>query len=309
MSNLLNFSFAESVLSGIESAAPQLETLQTVGLDWSVNKVQLQLPDGTPVEHYANQRADNGKVLGVFTEAYNVFQNESLVELVTSLAGEFGYKVHSGGALNGGRKVYIQLDAGDIRGIGQNEDTIKKYVTAINSFDGSTGVGFGSTGTTISCQNTFYRAYRNKGMQRVRHTETMHDRIDVARRELLGLTEQERSLYDVFFKMAAAEATPAITQALITSLTGLDITKGERSLKVDHSTRSVNIAKELIQSIARESQYKGGSLWGLMSGVTHFTTHKASAPDREGGRTEAKMFGNAGTMDAKAFDFLAELVA
>jgi len=103
--------------------------------------------------------------------------------------------------------------------------------------------------------------------------------------------------------------TPEIVRSVVQSLTDVDITKTPSSIKADHSARKFNIASDLLDSIRRETAYKGGSLWGLMSGVTHYTTHKASAPNRENGRIEAKMTGNAGSMDAQAFDILAKIVA
>lgn len=305
MNNTLNI---ESMLSTITTGAKTIETLQSTGLDWHVNKVQLCTPDGTPVDYYANQRADNGDILGVMSEHYSVFQNEELAELCEAISGEFGYTIHKGGTLNGGKKVFLQLSAGVVSGIGENKDSINKYVTALNSFDGSSSVCFGSLGFTISCENTFYKAVREEGMSRVRHTSTMRDRIDAAKRQILGIVEADQSLYETFFKMANAPMTPEIVRNVVQELTGVDTSKTPSAIRADHSTRKYNIATELLDSIRRETAYKGGSLWGLMSGVTHYTTHKASAPKRENGRVESKMTGSAGAMDAQAFDILAAIV-
>ena len=298
----------DNLLSNIATGSKTIETLQSANLDWQVNKVQLCTPDGTPVDYWANQRADNGDVLGVMSESYAVFQNEELAELCEAIAGEFGYTMHKGGTLNGGKKVFLQLSAGSVQGIGENNDRVDKYVTAINSFDGSCSVGFGSLGYTISCQNTFYRAARDKAMTRVRHTSTMRDRIEAAKLQIMGIIQEEASLYDTFFKMANAPMTPAIIKDVVQKLTDVDITKTPATIRADHSARKFNIANELLESIRRETAYKGGSLWGLMSGVTHYTTHKASAPKRENGRIEAKMTGSAGAMDAQAFDILSAIV-
>ena len=305
MNNTMNI---ESMLSSITSGAKTIETLQSTGLDWQVNKVQLCTPDGTPVEYYANQRADNGDILGVMSEHYSVFQNEELAELCEAIAGEFGYTIHKGGILNGGKKVFLQLSAGSVTGIGDNYDRIEKYVTALNSFDGSSSVCFGSLGYTISCQNTFYKAARDKAMSRVRHTASMRDRIEAAKHQILGIVEADKSLYDMFMKMADAPMTPEIVRNVVQQLTDVDTSKTPAAIRADHSARKYNIASDLLDSIRSETAYKGGSLWGLMSGVTHYTTHKASAPKRENGRVEAKMTGAAGAMDAQAFDILAAIV-
>jgi len=50
---------------------------------------------------------------------------------------------------------------------------------------------------------------------------------------------------------------------------------------------------------------KGENRWGLFSGVTKYTTHQISAPKRENGRDESKLFGTAQAWDAKAYKMLA----
>jgi hypothetical protein len=40
--------------------------------------------------------------------------------------------------------------------IGRSE--VKRWLTCLNSHDGSTSVGFGSSNTVVVCQNTFFRA-------------------------------------------------------------------------------------------------------------------------------------------------------
>ena len=300
----------DSILSNIEtSGASALQTIQKVGLDWQVNKVQLCTPDGTPVDYYANQRSDNGAVLQVVSAGYSVLQNEELVELCEALANTFDYKVHKGGALDSGRKVYIQLETDAVTGIGENKDTVNRYITALNSFDGSTAVAFGSLGFTISCQNTFYRAARHSGLTRIKHTSNMRERIDQAKRQVEHVRHQEETLYAKFFRMASEQATPAHVQELVKRITEVDIMKSTIDNKIEHSTRRVNIAEGLVASIQRETSYKGMTLWGLMSGVTHYTSHVQNAPKRENGRVESKLAGLAQHVDAMAFDYLDTFVS
>ncbi len=295
----------EQFLSNIEnSGARSIETLQAVNLDWQVNKVQLCTPDGIPVDYYANQRSDNKEVLSVVSEGYSVFQNEEMVELCEAMASTFDYKIHSGGALHGGRKVFLQLDAGSITGIGENKDTVKKYITAVNSFDGTTSVSFGSLGLTISCQNTFFKAARHQDMTRIKHTSTMREKIEAAKCQIEILRAQEEELYKKFFIMAETQATPEHIRQVVKRAVGLDIAKQQTSQEKEYSTRKVNIAQSLLENIKYEMSYKGETLWGLMSGVTRYTTHTQSAPKRENGRIESKLVGQAQVMDAVAFDFL-----
>jgi phage/plasmid-like protein (TIGR03299 family) len=307
MSN--NTNTFEAFLNNIEiNGARSVETLQQIGLDWTVDKVQLCLPDGTPVNHYANQRSDNKEVLHVVSEGYLVLQNEELVELCETVAKTFDYKVHKGGALNGGRKVYVQLETDSVHGIGENNDTVNRYITAVNSFDGSTAVAFGSLGFTISCQNTFFAAARHANMTRIKHTSNMRERIESAMRQVEYVRAEEETLYSKFFNMASVQATPEHIRQVVQKTTDVDIFASIASNKDMHSTRKLNIAESLLASIQRETSYKGMTLWGLMSGVTHYTSHIQSAPKRENGRIESKLTGQAQNMDAVAFDYLEKVL-
>jgi phage/plasmid-like protein (TIGR03299 family) len=308
MSN--NTNTFDAFLNNIEnSGARTIQTLQEIGLDWQVNKVQLCTPDGTPVDYYANQRSDNNAVLHVVREGYNIFQNEELVELCETMANTFDYKIHSGGALHEGRKVFIQLETDSVRGIGQNNDTVNRYITAVNSFDGTTSVAFGSLGLTISCQNTFFRAARHENMTRIKHTASMHDKIEAAKRQIESVRHEEEELYKTFFAMSNAEATPEHVRNVVRLITKVDTNEKPEAQKEKHGTRKVNIAESLLASIRGEMSYKGETLWGLMSGVTHFTTHVQSAPKRENGRVESKLVGVAQDVDALAFEYLENVVA
>ena len=304
------FSSIDNILSNIEtSQASTISTLQEVGLDWQVNRVQLYTPDGTPVDYFANQRADNSEVLAVVSDGYQIFQNEEMVELCESLASTFDYKIHKGGQMDGGRKVYIQLESDSVTGIGENNDTINRYITAVNSHDCTTSLSFGSLGFTISCKNTFFAAARSKNMSRIRHTSTMRERIEMAKRQIEGLKMEETSLYEKFFSMASVEATPEHITKIVKQTLDIDINQRPTELKENYSTRRINLAESLLSSIKREMSYKGNTLWGLMSGVTHYTSHVQSAPNRAEGRTESKLLGQAQKMDSVAFEYLSGIIA
>jgi hypothetical protein len=109
--------------------------------------------------------------------------------------------------------------------------------------------------------------------------------------------------------MAEEQAKPAHIKEIVKRLTDVDIFASAAQNKVDHSTRKVNIAESLMRSIKHEMSYKGETLWGLMSGVTQFTTHEMSAPKRDNARVESKLVGSAQHMDAMAFEYLDTFVS
>ena len=56
------------------------------------------------------------------------------------------------------------------------DDIIKRYVTVIDSNDGSTGLSVGIGDFTMSCQNQFFRFYK-EGNAKFRHTATLNEKI------------------------------------------------------------------------------------------------------------------------------------
>lgn len=276
-------------------------------LNWQVDKIPLITPEGTPSGFYATQRSDTKECFATFTDQYEIFQNKELANLVIELSNHFGFNIHTGGSFNGGKKVYIQLEQDGIKNFGLNNDRLQSYVTAINSHDGSTSLNFGSTNTTISCMNTFYAAY--KGMQnKVRHTNSMRDRVQMAINDIKGLQKEEKNMFDKFFSFVETAATPEVIKATVSKVMDVDLMKTSAELRKELSTRALNQVNDMLFSISGEMKQKGQNLWGLFSGFTHYTTHKGSAPSRENGKLESKLFGQNQKIDATAFNVLSEMV-
>lgn len=288
--------------------SPDIDAILTKSrLNWTVDKVKLITPNGQESGFYATQRSDTGKCFATFTDQYEIFQNSELALLVSELSNHFGFNVHTGGMFNGGQKVYIQLEQEGIKNFGLNNDKLNSFVTAINSHDGSTSLNFGSTTTTISCMNTFYAAY--KGMKnKVRHTASMRDRIQLAISEIKGLQTEEKTMFEKFFSFVDVTATPEIIKNVVGKVMDVDLMKTSRELQNELSTRALNQVHDMLGSIQSEMKEKGQNLWGLFSGFTHYTTHKGSAPNRENGRLESKLFGTNAQIDTKAFKVLSEMV-
>ena len=131
--------------------------LEKAGLNWKANKETLQTSSGIITDSVAIVREDTQKILGVHKNSYEVFQNQQMAELLFELSQKADLPIHNAGLLGGGSKVFIQLKTDDLNL--SYGDKVKGYLTAVNSFDGSTSLAFGHSTTTISCQNTFFGHY------------------------------------------------------------------------------------------------------------------------------------------------------
>lgn len=311
-----NNSFADTILSsafaGISvtdnANADQVATLlDRFGLRWKVEKAPLILPTGEDTGFFGVVREDNRKTFATCKEGYVPYQNSELAELLVRISQKTGYEIHSGGMFNGGGKVYLQLNTGnEIKGIGANGTTVKGYVTGINSHDGTTSLKWGAVNFTVCCRNTFAAA--GKALQNsARHTTSIHNRVEESIMQIKGVNMLERSIFDKFIKLADVPATKDGIARVVRSVTDVDITITQAAAKDKYSTYQLNRSGELLTSISKEINQKGQTMWGLFSGVTHYTSHVLPTPKRDNARLESKYTGSAFTIDNQAFADVLEL--
>lgn len=267
-----------------------------LGILWTVEKQPLFLADNTTTDYYGIVRKDTQKVFGVSKESYEVFQNWELAEIVSRIAEERGQTVEHGGMLDGGAKVFIQFGMPDFK---INGDIINRYATGLGSFDLTTSLKWGEQGTRVVCQNTFMMAYRSLSTG-VKHTRNMRSIIEQSLNALDKIEEEDKSLLQLFNSMLSAPATDQQIVQVVKMITQVDITKTKGDIVSEHSTRKLNMAQKLIDSLATEINGAGKNLYGLWNGVTHYTSH--SATGTEDSRTKSKMIGSLQKIDESILD-------
>lgn len=273
------------------------------GLDFTISKRPLFDTDLNPSGYFGLYNDGLNKCINTVKEGYTISQNKDIVDMVLQGIKPFGgeLSVSKAGSMNEGRKVYLQLG---IEGNGKiNGDTIKRYITIIDSNDGSTSLSIGIGDLTMSCQNQFFKFYK-QGEAKFRHSASLEHRI----KEIPSLIETALShslrqieLYETF---ASTEITRDLAHEMVKYLLGFDKEITSVATLSEKSTRSINKMETLYNSIEREINDKGLNLWGLHSGVTHFTTHELSAPKRTNGKLETIMLGSGYNMNQSSLEFV-----
>lgn len=238
--------------------------LEATGLNWSVSKHQLQTQSGIITPGYGIIRNDNNDCLGVVRERYEIFQNSQLAETIIEATDAMNIQTNRGGELKGGAKVYLQAEIAD-EYIGKSG--VKRWITALNSHDGSTSIAFGSTNTVIVCQNTFYRAYN--GVDKFRHTSSAKARIEQAIAQLRNTLELDNKLMENFKRMADMPLKDEIVERVIRKLFTIDPSQKQ----ADTSTRKKNQVVAFADALQTEIQLEGATIWGLFNGITRYTNH------------------------------------
>jgi phage/plasmid-like protein (TIGR03299 family) len=304
MENLINQAFGGLTLQDNVNSEAVADLLDRFGLRWTVQKEPLYLSDNRQTDLFAIVRQDTEQVFQSCKDSYVPYQNSELAELLIRISEKTGYAIHKGGMFNGGAKVYLQLNTGNsIPLIGKNNDKVKGFVTGINSHDGSISLKWGLANITISCQNTFSMASRQL-QNKAKHTNNMHNKVDQHLREIGYVVEQERNLFEQFIRLSDAGVTKELLGKVVKDITSVDVFDKGYKDNDKYSTYQVNRTGELLTSIQSEMAQKGETLWGLLSGVTHYTSHVFPVAKRENAREESKYVGYAAKIDNAAFNTL-----
>lgn len=307
VNKIINSAFSGLEVNDIQNIEAVNTMLDNFGLRWKTLKEPVILVDGVQTDFYSIVRADTRTMFTAFKKGYRPYQNSELAELIIRICDKAGYEVHSGGALNHGAKVYLQVATNNrIKGLGQNGTTVEGYVTAINSHDGSSKLKWGVSNLTICCENTFKLA-AGQLEHSARHTEKMQEKVDEALRKIERLHAVEKTLFDQYMRLAEIPVSCDHIAKIVHLVTKVDLATIPTTAKTQYSTRAIDSTDKLAKSIAHEMAEKGNTLWGLFSGVTHYTTHKMTTPKRENGLIESKFVGRGHEIDNLVFNSILEM--
>ena len=276
------------------------DVLNQTNLNWTVREESLTTQSGIIIpKQKAIVRDDTNEVLSIHGEGYYPYQNHQLIELLDKVSQQSGLPIHRGGMFGNGEKVFIQLKSNDMK---LGDDKIEGYITGINSFDGTTSLAFGPSNITISCQNTFFGAFRSMDTK-VRHTKNMIMRVDDICRGLEQVVEEESKMFEDIKQMSETRMTKEnedwVTRTLFNIMKDVDLNNEEQ---VSSVTR--NKLTRFYVDLNGELKEKGDNMWGLFSGVTKYTTHSMI----KGDNSENKMFGTYGQRERHIFKQLVEMV-
>jgi hypothetical protein len=283
------------------------EILTNHGLDFQIEKQPLTITNSKgellTTNYFGLINTKSNEVINTVKDSYTVSQNADIVQLMLEGMEPFGSQlsVSKAGALNGGRKVFLQLEVEGFSRVG--DDMVKRYVTLIDSNDGSTSLSIGFGDFCMRCSNQFYKFYK-KGEAKFRHTESMQGKIKTIPTLIQTSLNESLRQIETYNKMASTSISKSLADKMVKHLLDYDrvLTSVEKQSLL--STRSINIMDKLYADIETEFKEVGQNMWGLLGGVTRFTTHNQSIPKRDNGRMESLLINGSGyKMNQKALQF------
>ena len=274
------------------------ELLEATATNWTVNKIPLITESGLITDSYGMFRNDTNLWLGTIGKQYEPMQNYEVVETLISATQDYS-EIHRGGQLNGGKKVYYQTEVSPVN-VGNDE--VKRYLTILNSHDGSSSIGFGFSNMVVVCQNTFFKAL--KDIKKLRHTNSAKERLQIAKEQVRNTLYEENEVMDNFKRMADVKVTNKAIKLIVSDLFSIKEEDFDSEIK-EFPTRKINEIKNFKEIMEMEFTSHGSTLWGLFNAVTWKTNHV----DTKGkNKLENVMIGAGYKKNNNAYKILSELV-
>lgn len=155
----------------------------------------------------ATVRELDGKPLGIVTPRYQVFQNRAAFGFLDTLVDDGQAKYETAGTLRGGAVSFIsmELDELDINVPG-DDSSVRTYLSAINSFDGSFPYEAMVSHVRTTCINTARLARKGSLSHfRLKHTGSFEGKVAVAR-DALGITFKAAKEFEAIANRLADKA-------------------------------------------------------------------------------------------------------
>ena len=286
------------------------QILEQNGLNWDVVKVPLFWLEDQYKERghiwmekketpfYGIVREDTGEVFTTVSKAYEPTQNHTIIETMQEIAGDNDLEIVKALPLHDGRKIVVQMRRpNNIIDIGG--ESTEQYVYAINGHDGSSSLKFGFMNKVIFCQNQFGWLSGN-AFSGYRHTKSIQEKVEQLP-SIINFSDQYDRIADLQ-EFAQQSANPSLINDLVDYLTNTD----KLAEAKDISSRKSNVIHDITQCIDSEMNRITHTKWGVFNGVTKYTTHQKSSPNREYGKQESILVGSCNKMNEKAFNFLKE---
>jgi hypothetical protein len=236
----------------------KIDFLNTTGTNWTVSKRLLFDSNNNPSGGYGIYRDDTNACLGLAKDRYTVVQNSEVLDLLLEATSEIGVTAQGGGIIEEGKKIYYQFPLEDVN-IGAS--TTKRFITALSSHDGSSGIAFGATNVNVYCANTFFRAMAE--MTKVKHTQTYRDKLRPIIDNLRSSLSQENLVIENLTKLSHTTISGSIDDDFLLSILGGD----------SESTKTKNRLSLVKSAIAVEENIHGHNYFSVFNGITRYTNH------------------------------------
>lgn len=223
------------------------------GLDSEVVTFDLytELPNGrskikTAKAFFRRDQDGNYNELAVVGPRTTPLQNRNAFEFFKPFLETKSAALHTAGALDEGRRVWVLAKLALPNSKICNGDEIEKHVMLSNSHDGTLAVRVGFTPIRIVCANTLAMAHSSKASKliRIRHSKHVSKNVEAVR-DIMDLTNQE---FDATDQQYQALANKGINQSDLNKYIKKTMKMKEKD---ELATRTENIFNDILNKFER----------------------------------------------------------
>lgn len=186
------------------------EALESKGLNFKMQLAETYaMVDGVyvPTGRYTPIRDDKkgaeAVIKGVsFTDHYKPVQNEDAFSVLGEMADQADVEFKNIGSWGNGAGIFAQVSLGTITGIGSSDDSVGKYLSIVNSHDGSHSLQVLVTPYRFFCKNQISKAVgdakRNNRLVSIKHDSRGEERLREVAQALVyanGVYAESEQLY------------------------------------------------------------------------------------------------------------------
>lgn len=253
-------------------------------LDWTVSKRPVYVQDANNTLHSSNKffattRDDNNAILGVVGPDYAVCQNYELAYLCERLSGNNGVTIRSAGSLQGGSRVWYQMegDPFDVYG----DDTVIPTVLITNGHNGMWPLNVLPTTNRVFCENTLNMAIsqgrKNNMLISIKHSTNLSSRLE----NLIIAMEEFETRKNIFRTNSVILANKDVSVEFVQSFWTNVYIKMFGDVHSNPSTESEEKDNERAESVMirwtntfdYEKSRSGTNLWTAFNAVTNWLDH------------------------------------
>ena len=293
--------------------------LDKTGLNWEVEELPLvglmsqgenEKPKGHTTEFRGVFRTDNYNCLGCVGHRYKSAQNSDLAELIVKF---FGSKLKiskvDGGELQGGKRVYLTVEGDDLfKGTSAH---MKQRMIISDSHDGKASLKIGFQDLVLVCTNGMTRWMARKDIKSkasIRHTASIDHKLSNFEEIYADFMDWNIKKKDMFEAWMSTKVSMDLAKKFIGQLNNVDMKLSQEDFIEQYSPRKWRAVEAQMQAMEVEFARQGASKWGLLNGITNYTTHSLGGDKKDAEEKRTALIDGAGyKLNNDAFELIQAL--
>lgn len=261
--------------------------LQTNKLDFTVEMKPTYIKgatDDAPLINigYCPVRTDTHTPLsrGGLSEGFTPIQNRDAFRVLTQLSGVKDIQLRNGGTWGGGAGVFAQVSLGDMN-VGNGGDKVGKYLSVVNTHDGSRALNILITPFRYFCMNQIAKSVNEAQkvtdrFMSVRHNASAEEKLEELIRTVRIADEVFQTTEETYNKMTTMKINEEYVKEVLNRLFPLNPDLGKRGQTIWNN--NIEAVKDRFYS-ADGGRIERDTAWNLYNAVQGTFQHDARNTD------------------------------